>query len=163
MDRGKIREIAERMAEAIGVANITRERLCSEAGIPEGSFTHIMGESFTDFITCAEIENGQRFTRARVAPEFRRVAVLESAVTVAQRDGWRAMTRDTIAELSCISAGLVSYVLGDMEAVRRVVLQEAIRREIVSIVAEALTSGSPEALIVSKKLRSKVNKYIARL
>jgi DNA-binding transcriptional regulator YbjK len=163
MDRGKIREIAERMAEAIGVANITRERLCSEAGIPEGSFTHIMGESFTDFITCAELENSHRFTRARVAPEFRRQAVLESAIMVAQRDGWQAMTRGSIAELSCISAGLVSYVLGDMSFIREMVLSGAIGREIVSIVAEALTAGDPMALNVSKKLRLKVNKYIARL
>jgi hypothetical protein len=50
-----------------------------------------------------------------------------------------------------------------MDNIKRLVLREAIKREVVSIIAEALTGGDPEALIVSKKLRTKVNKYIARL
>jgi DNA-binding transcriptional regulator YbjK len=162
MNRVTLTGIAERMADAIGIGNITRERLCSEAGIPDGSFTHIIGETFTAFITSLAFDNIM-ITKSRVAPEFRRMALLESAVMVASRDGWQKMTRDAIAELSKVSPALVSYALGDMKNIKRIVIREAIKRGIVSIIAEGITYGDPEALTVPKKLRSKVNKYIAGL
>ena len=46
-----IKQIAIDMANANGLINLTRFDLCERAEIPEGSFPHVMGCTFTEFVT----------------------------------------------------------------------------------------------------------------
>jgi DNA-binding transcriptional regulator YbjK len=161
VDREKLEQAALKLGESVGLANVSKRMLCESAGIPEGSFQHIIGETFTEFITALGEHKGF-ITTSRCAPKFRRAAILESAIVVAEQiDGWGAITREAIAEQARVSPGLVSHVLGDMDFIKDQVMEAAVKREIVSIVTEGLALGNTEALKASKALRAKITKYIS--
>ena len=45
-----IKQIAINLARTDGLINLTRVGLCAAAGIPDGSFRHVTGQTFNEFI-----------------------------------------------------------------------------------------------------------------
>lgn len=71
--------------------------------------------------------------------------ILNAAIDIAQTDGWRAVTRDRVAEQAYVAQGSVNAHFGTIDALRTAVMEEAVRREIVAIVAQGLAEQHPAA------------------
>lgn len=98
----------------------------------------------------------------RLPPNDRRALVLEAALHTAEHKGYRRMTRDLIAVRAEVSPSLVSLYLGTMPQLRRVVMREAIKREIVPIVAAGLAERDPAALRAGPALRARAAAHLTR-
>ena len=72
--------------------------------------------------------------------------VLETAVTMAQRDGFNKLSRDLIAKEACVSNGKVYSAIGTMVKVRRAVMRYAIKHEMLDIIATGLGIKDPTAI-----------------
>jgi len=91
--------------------------------------------------------------RRRLDPDDRHAEVLAAAMKAAQEFGWSEMTRDHIAALAGASAALVSIRLGTMAQVRDVVMAEAVRTGLLSVVAQGITARHPLALAAPLQLQ----------
>lgn len=79
--------------------------------------------------------------------------MLKAALRVAERDGWRTMTRSAIAVEAGVSEGLISLRLGSMDALRRSVMRQAVRDRVLRVVAEGLLAGDKHACRADQALR----------
>ena len=72
---------------------------------------------------------------------------------LAERKGYRNITRDEIALEAGVHPSNVSYHLGTMIELRRHVMREAVRAECLSIIAQGLVVRDKHALKASVELR----------
>lgn len=83
-----------------------------------------------------------------------RTHILNVCLKLAEKHGYRNITRDAIAAEAAVTASLVSYHLGTMIELRRHVIREAIRTECLPVIAQALTARDRHALKCPKELQS---------
>ena len=98
----------------------------------------------------------------RLKPADRRAEILTAAVQAATVTGWASLTRDAIAVAADVSPALVSARLGTMAATKRAVMREAVRREVLPVVAEGLALRDAHALRASDELKGRVAAWLAR-
>lgn len=96
----------------------------------------------------------------RMRPSDRRAEILDAAVRAAAAHGWQRMTRDDVARVAQASPGLVSARLGTMEKLRDEVMREAVRREVLEVVAEGVALRHRHALKAPEDLQQRA---LARL
>ena len=71
--------------------------------------------------------------------------VLNAALAVAERDGWHAITRDAVAALAGCSSGTVSGAFGGMAGLSDAVMQAAVERECLPVLAAGLVARDATA------------------
>lgn len=94
-------------------------------------------------------------TRTRLTSDARKDQLLDSALAVATKNGLQRTTRGMIAEHAGVAPGLVTHYLGTMEALKRTIMRQAIRREVLPIVAEGLACRDKHAMKAPAELRSR--------
>jgi hypothetical protein len=158
MNREHVKRIALKMVQDIGLINLSRKSLCESAGIADGSFPHVMGCNFTEFIEeiKPEAENVLIYQvgKTRTAPGLRKEQILNVAIDLARNDGYHNLTRDGIAEQAGVSMGLVTRYFETMAQLKRAVMQAAIHREIPEIIAQGLVIGDKQARKAPEKLKA---------
>ena len=93
--------------------------------------------------------------RKRLDPGTRMLTIRVAAMECAQKPGgWASLTRARIAKRARCSEGLVSVYLGDMKDIRKILIQDAIKFETISVLAQVLCSA--DAYRVSPTLKNKV-------
>ena len=152
-----IHDTAVKLIQASGLINLSRAELCERVGIPDGSFPHYAQCNFTEFIDRLQalgIPEPERLkvTKARTNPALRKDHILNAALTVATKRGYRFLTRDMVAEAAGVSGGLVSRYY-DKEALRLAVMELAVERKILRVIAEGIISRNAVALDAPGKLR----------
>ena len=85
--------------------------------------------------------------------ESRRLFLVKAATTAAQKLGFLNITREHIALEAGVSPPLVSRYLGDMDSIRNIIMDEAVKLEILPIIAQGLAAGHPGATGASAGLR----------
>lgn len=125
-----IKETAIQMAKANGLENLSRNTLCAKAGIPAGSFTHIMGKPFKAFIReLASEGHGSTedvtVTKRRIDPTLRRAHIISAAVRLAEQSHYLRITRADVAEAAGVYPGTVSKYFSTMSQLRRAVMRAA--------------------------------------
>lgn len=91
----------------------------------------------------------------RMEPDNRRAAILTAAVKLAESNGYQTLTRDDVAQAAGISPALVTRYFYAMPELRRRVMEEAVRREILPVIAQGLAFGCPVAGKAPAWLRAK--------
>lgn len=86
--------------------------------------------------------------------------ILAVALRLAAADGWRALTRESIALAAGVSPALVSARLGTMDQLRRSVMRAAVRERCARVVAEGLACGDKHARKADAELRELAAAYI---
>jgi len=157
--RAVVKQTAIGMVERKGLINLSRRDLCAAAGIADGSFPHVMGCNFAQFVEELKQENIREeahavVNKSRANPELRRLQILTVAVGMAKTQGYPNITRDKIAENAGVSMGLVTRYFGTMCQLRRCIVRHAIKYEIPEIVAQALAVKDPHAKNASDKLKA---------
>ena len=168
MNATEIRALAVHMARTDGLINISRAGLCAAAEISDGSFPHIMGTTFTAFIESLRSDPAVQsappttsVTKTRVSPELRREHILESAVSVARKYGYRKITRSLIAEEAGVSSALVNRYFNTMNQIRQAVMRRAVQLEIPEIVAQGLADRDAQALKAPEGLKRRALETLA--
>jgi hypothetical protein len=165
----QIKEEAWRLIRTEGLINLTRERLAAAVGIPDGSFPHIAGVSFTALMNelqadpvlmsaqpeCISVE------KSRTNPELRYINILCVALERARTVGYNNLTRAVVADAAGVSEALVSHYFGTMTELKEVVMAEAVKRGIVEIVAQGLAAGNPVARAASEEVKASALAWMA--
>ena len=159
----RIENAAKELAAEKGAINITRAEVCERADIPDGAFTAIMDESFTELISRLDLPTGTTVDRKRAAPELRRKYVLDIAIELAKTKGYSTLTRDDVAKEANVSPGLVSHYFKNIELLRNLVLKTAVKREVLEIIAQGLVKEDPIAVQAPKELKYRAISHLAEL
>jgi len=160
--RRRVRHVTETMIQEVGLINITRIDLCERAGIPDGSFLHIMGCSFSDFISTfnKSVNNHHARVKSRVLPEQRRQQILLVAVDLAIKHGYIKLTRQQIAQQAGVTDSLVTKYFSTMPKLRRDILRYAVRNEILPVIAQGLANNDPHVKKASEALKIRARNSI---
>lgn len=159
----RIEDAARTLAAEKGAINITRAEVCERAGIPDGAFTAIMDERFTELISRLDVPIGEPVDRKRAAPELRRKHVLDVALELAKTKGYNVLTRDDIATGANISPALISHYFGTIENLRNDIIKLAVKCEVLEIIAQGLVRGDPIAVRAPKELKYRAVSYLSEL
>lgn len=167
MEKEQVTTVAVEMVREVGLINLSRSELCERAGIPVGSFPHVMGCTFTEFVdelkSFFDEDYDKQFTvsKSRINPELRKDQILNVAIDMAKEFGYHKITRDGIAERADISAGLISRYFNTMKQLRRTIMRAAVHKEIPEIVAQGLANGDDQAKKAPQELKRKALELIA--
>lgn len=158
MKREEVKQVAARMVKGYGLINLSRRELCERAGIPDGSFPHIMGCNFADFVEELKLEGVEgthhAVSKTRANPELRKDHILNVAVSMAKTTGYNKITRDKIAESAGVSMGLVTRYFGTMGQLRTAIMRRAVKQGITEIIAQGLANGDDHAKKASPELKA---------
>jgi hypothetical protein len=164
MNQNQIERIAIKLANKMGLVQLTKDRLCFECGIPAGSFNHLMGCSFTEFVlrlySSGKCKLGCPIGKARVNSELMRHCILEVAVKLSVQKNYKLITRGEIADELSISPSLVSLYFGDMTQLKKRVVEYAIETEELIIIAQVVMFKDSQVASISKTLRNKALKAV---
>lgn len=167
MTRDKVKTIAIEMVKKEGLINLSRRKLCENANIPDGSFPHVMGCNFSEFVKeLGEediVQNMVPVSKSRVPAALRKEHILNVATNMAVKIGYTSLTRDGVAEAAGVSFSLVSKHFGTMVQLKREVMRTAIKREILEIIAQGLVNGDDRALKAPEEVKIKASNFIANL
>ena len=165
MKRHNVKNVAIAMVKKSGLINLSRLELCKAADIPDGSFPHVMGCNFSEFVKELKNENVESgmvpVSKSRVPAELRRENILSIAVEMARERGYHKITRDTVAEKAGVSCGLVTKYFGTMNQLRVDVMRRAIKQSIPEIVAQGLANGDSRAKKAPAELKAQAATLIA--
>lgn len=165
MKREKIKTVAIKMVKKSGLINLSRRELCETAGIPDGSFPHIMGCNFFEFVNELKDENIESgmvaVSKRRVPAVLRKEYILKAAVDMAIEQGYHRITRDCVAEKAGVSFSLVTKYFGTMKQLRKDVMRTAIKQSIAEIVAQGLVNGDDRARKAPIELKAQAATLIA--
>lgn len=89
----------------------------------------------------------------RLAPDVRSEQILEAAVKLANRAGFRKLTRDRIAKAAGVSDGLVSIYFGSMDNMRDEVMKVAVRDGHLALIAQGVADRNKIAMKAPASLR----------
>lgn len=163
--REQVKEVAVCMVRGSGLINLSRRELCERAGIPDGSFPHIMGCNFAEFVEELKLEGIEEIPHAvsktRANPALRKDHILTVAVGMAKTEGYNKITRDKIAESAGVSMGLVTRYFGTMNQLKTAVMRRAIKQGIAEIIAQGLANGDDHAKKAPAELKAEAATLLA--
>ncbi|MDB4312084.1 hypothetical protein N9937_01510 [bacterium] len=164
MTQTNIRSAAQRLIDAKGLINLTKTTLCEAAGVPVGSFSHIMGESFEDFVRAQATIQREDYLgevdRTRVDPKLRKAQITQAALSCAEINGFYKLTRGSVASWAGVSLATVQRYFPGMEVLLASTMNLAVQKRIIPVVAQGLSAGSPVALSADSELRAACADYI---
>ena len=86
--------------------------------------------------------------------------LLNVALDLAQRSGWRNLTHAAVAQAAGVSNGLVVARLGTKTEMLRDVMRRAVNRGVVPVVAEGLAVGDRHARRAGEALRAAAAEHV---
>ncbi len=100
---------------------------------------------------------------SRQNPQTRRESILDAAIDLSKTRGYNRITRDEVATRAGVSSPLIGTYFPRMADLRKAVIQAAISREIVEVIAQGLTINDNHAIELNEELRFKVMTYLSKL
>lgn len=133
-----------------GLANLSRKQLCDTAGVPDGSFIHIMECSFSEFVTTLIPKHKHTIHsdvhKTRISPTLRKEHIFKVALNLACQDGYRKLSRDKISRIANVSPGLVNRYFKTMKKLKREILQHAINNNIKNIIEQGIKNNDIKSI-----------------
>jgi len=155
MNKDKIIEAMVKLRATHGLINLTRKMVCTEAGIPDGSWEHIMGQPFTEFINTLEADTElHEVSKKRLSKDARKDHILRVALVASKECGYTSVTRTVLAGKANVSMSLISHYFGTMDQLKRSIMRAAISHEIPEIVAQGLAMGDKNAQKAPAELKA---------
>jgi AcrR family transcriptional regulator len=152
-----------------GLINVYAHELCERAGVPSGSFTHLMGQSFAEFVgelrgeVGIELHPKGHVTKRRTSPAVRHDHILGVALEMAREGHYLRVKRDDIAERAGVAAGSVSRYFGTMKQLQRAMMRAAVTHGVVEVVAQGILEHDPQALKAPEALRARARDHMIQL
>lgn len=89
----------------------------------------------------------------RLDPEVRSNLIIEAGLKVASAQGWRAVTREAVAQEAQISPAMVNFRFSTMAQLHRSIMRKAIDSELLHVIAQGYVAGDPTALKIDDELK----------
>ncbi len=89
----------------------------------------------------------------RMHPADRKAEILTAALAAARTDGYRSVSRESIALHAGCSPSLVSSYYGTMKKLRRAIMSAAIARHDLAVLAQGLAAGDSKARAAPDELK----------
>jgi AcrR family transcriptional regulator len=99
----------------------------------------------------------------RTKPNTRRELILDAAIKLSIKVGYKSITRDAVADVAGISSALIAKYFPRMPQLKQAVMQTAISREIVEVIIQGLAINDVQALHIDYELKEKVMTYLSQL
>lgn len=88
--------------------------------------------------------------------------ILDAALMLAETHGYASISRDQIARVCGFpSPSLITYHMGTMDALRRTMIREAIKRENLRVLAQALAARDRHACKAPEELKTRALQSLA--
>jgi len=111
---------------------------------------------------CPDLRPTRR-SRYGTTPTQRKALILDAAVNLAQLFGYPGLTISKVARVAGVSSPLVSFYFYCTDDLLTAVMQEAVRRRILSIVAEGLAHRHPVAIAAPLSLKQEAAAALAEV
>lgn len=164
MTKDRLLRIGRRMAREIGLINLSLAGVCKEAGIPEGSFRNCAGVTFGEYLTeLRSMVNPKKVfpvVKKRVQKDLRIDHILRIAVMLAEKKGYRNISREEIAITAEVTPSIVSFHFHSMDKLRMAVMRHALENENLKIIAQGLALQDPWALKAPIRLKKAAAKQM---
>lgn len=98
----------------------------------------------------------------RKNPTIRKNILLCTAIKLSIKVGYRNLTREALAKKAKVSPALINYYFDTIEKLKQEVLKEAIKLEIVEILAQALGVQELQKFKISEDLKQKTLSYLSK-
>lgn len=98
--------------------------------------------------------------RKRKDPIVRRDEILNIAIKLAIKVGYKAITREMIADTINVSPGLITRYFGTVRKLKREIMKTAIEQENLIIIAQGLSVQDPLTEGIKKELKHKVLMFL---
>lgn len=155
MDKDTIITATLKLKAEHGLINLTRKMVCKEAGIPDGSWEHIMGQPFTEFTATLDKDTElHEVSKKRLSKDVRKDHILRVALVAAKEHGYLSVTRNMLAEKAKVSPGLVTHYFASMVQLKRAIMRAAVEHKIPEIVAQGLSIGDKNAKKAPAELKA---------
>lgn len=149
MNYETIKSHAVQLVEDVGLINLTCAGLCEACGIKPGSFTYYAGKTFRELVD--DLRASGHTGPAGVAVErqgnpqagLRREQIIDAGLELALESGLHNVERGGICERASVSPALVNHYFGRIEQVREQILERAIERRSLPVIAQALAARHP--------------------
>lgn len=169
MTRDTIKQTTIEIIKEIGLINLSCDVLCECIGMRPGSFPHMVGCKFSEFVEEIKQEIGEEMintlntavTKTRIDPELRKDQILNIAIEMAKTGGYHKISRDSIAKKAGVSQGLVSNSFHTMKQLRRAIMRAAIHRKIPEIVAQGIANQDDQAKKAPPELKKQALDLLA--
>ena len=99
----------------------------------------------------------------RTKPVVRKEHIINAAIQLSIKVGYKCITRDAVAEIARVSSPLVATYFPRMSNLKLAVIQRAIQDEIVEVLAQGLILNDKKTWEISDKLKKKVLAYITKI
>ena len=154
MKKEQVEKAAKELIEESGLVNLTRDSLCTRAGIPDGSFVHVMGESYTDFVARQKSETRvHTVSKKRISSDDRKDALLRVAVGYSITHGYLTLTSPILAKEAGLSTSLVTHYFGTKKHLTRSVVRAAVASEALPVIAQALANKDANVSKITDDLK----------
>lgn len=100
---------------------------------------------------------------SRISPSKRKTQILKAAVSLSKSLGYKSITRDAVAKKAGIASSLIAFYFPKMTDLKNAVLETAIEKSILEIIAQALSVNDETALKLSSTVKNKVASYLSKL
>lgn len=165
MNREEILKIGERLARQKGLINIRRQDICEVLGIPEGSWNTGVGVPFQEVVKELKTRLGSeklvKMSKKRATdPELRKDHILDTALKLAEKEGYSRMTLMQVAEAAGITHGTVLRYFGTVGQLRNAVMRKAVKTENLKIIAQGLSVQDPQARKADESVKEKALKCL---
>lgn len=97
---------------------------------------------------------------SRMDPFNRKEQILQTAIQISLEKGYRQLTRRAVANRMHCASSLINHYYEDIDNLRAIVLQTAIEKEIIPIVAENFAIKGTETIELPQPLKQKVVHYL---
>ncbi len=98
-----------------------------------------------------------------VSPEQRKNIILTAGIKLSIRIGYNVITRDEVARWAKISSPLISRYFPRMKHLRFAVMNAAIEREVVEVIAQGIILADPQTMKISEATKQKVLSHFKTL
>lgn len=94
-------------------------------------------------------------TPNRLPASDRKQQILSTALHLAESHGYSNVTRQHVADALNLAPGLISHYFGTMESLRYALMQEAVRGEVLRVIAQGVVAKHAVAMRAPKVLRAR--------
>lgn len=125
----RIKQASLKLAEQKGLHTLTRASVCQAIGIPCGSFKHVTGRSFSEFLQSLASEFPETDylkPHSRFAlPQLRKHFLLRTGVSLATEIGFENITGKGVAARARVSPSLIRYYFGSVGGYKKALFKFA--------------------------------------
>jgi len=93
-------------------------------------------------------------------PADRKMQILDAAIKLAHIHGYQNISREAISDKCGVSPALISHYLGTMKSLRRYVVGEALKRNDLRVIGQALVAKDKRALGAPESVRRAALEFV---